>query len=135
MTSRLFKLGILGTALLLLGAGTASAGDGRDGRRGRGDTGYHSERGRHHEHRNHWSRHGGQAGRGYPRQVEKHVYHHYAPGYGAGYRPRAYLPPPSPHHRHRDLGFSRLAPRVEWLGPLPILLPPPPHVVFGFHRR
>jgi hypothetical protein len=135
MTSRLFKLGILCSALLLLGAGAASAGDGRDGRRGRGDAGYHEDRGRHHERHDRWSRHDGHTRRGYPRHIEKHVYHHRAPGYGAYHYPPSYAPPPRQHHGHRDQGLSRLAPRVTWLGPLPILLPPPPHVVFGFHRR
>lgn len=123
MTSRTLKVGILCAALVFMGAGLAAAGDGRHGRggddRGRHERweGYHRQGPRGGHYRHDARRHG--------YYVEKRVYLHPAP---------RYAPPRYGHGGHGDSLARRLAPRVVWLGPLPVPLPPPPHVVLGLHR-
>jgi len=132
MTSRRLKVGILCTALVFLGAGLAAAGDGRHGRGG-DDRGRHErwDHGGRHDRWDGYHRHGPRGShyrhdaRRHGYYVEKRVYHHPAP---------RYAPHRHGHGGHGDSLARRLAPRVVWLGPLPVPLPPPPHVVLGLHR-
>ena len=67
--------------------------------------------------------------------------HHYQPKHHYKARPHydhrrhVYVAPPRPHYRQPQYHASRLhplAPRVVFVGPLPIPVPPPPHEVLDY---
>lgn len=67
--------------------------------------------------------------------------HHYQPKHHHkvqphhGHRGRVYVVPPRPHYRQPQYHASSvhpLAPRVLFVGPLPIPVPPPPHEVLDY---
>ena len=85
-------------------------------------------------------------GRDRHHQLQKHHYHmkhhprHYK-GHPHGHRPPVvykeyvYVAPPRPHHRpqrYQASSLHPLAPRIVFIGGLPVPVPPPPHEVLNY---